>query len=234
MRVLIDRDPYADRPENAVWFTRGRWPCAWIDCPNAEAPPAVSAYRRRFVLDEAVTLRVHVTADERYELFLDGARIGRGSERGEPRTWFFETYDLPLQRGPHVLLALVWSLGRDGPYAQMSVYSGFLLAPQEQAYFPLLGTGVAEWEARQLPGYRFVDVAPRGSHTFFAVGANVIIDGRQFPWDFERGEGPDWVPAHVLDPGFNGATRAEYPPAHMLQPASLPPMLDVLCPPGSG
>jgi alpha-L-rhamnosidase len=233
VRTLIDRDPYSDRSENAIWFTRGRWPCAWIDCPHAEPPPIVTAYRRRFILDDAVSLRVHVTADERYELFLDGARIGRGSERGEPRTWFFETYDLTLHRGPHVLVALVWSLGRAAPFAQMSVYSGFLLAPQEQAYLPVLGTGVAAWEARQLPGYRFVDVAPRGSHTFFAVGSNVIIDGHQFAWGFERGEGPGWAPARVLDPGFNGVTRAEYPPAHMLQPATLPPMLAEACPPGS-
>lgn len=233
MRILIDHDPYADRPEHAFWYTRGRWPCAWIDCPSAEAPPAVTAYRRRFGLEEAVAVRVHVTADERYELFLDGARIGRGSERGEPRTWFFETYDLTLQPGPHVLVALVWSLGRDGPYAQMSVYSGFLLAPQEQAYIALLGTGVAEWEALQLPGYRFVDVAPRRSHAFFAVGANVVVDGSQFAWGFERGEGPDWAPARVRDPGFDGANRAEHPPAHMLLPATLPPMLDVPCPPGS-
>jgi hypothetical protein len=31
----------------------------------------------------------------------------------------------------------------------MSVYPGFLLAPQNDAFIPLLGTGVAEWETRQ-------------------------------------------------------------------------------------
>lgn len=231
MRVMIDRDPYLDRPENASWHTRGSWPCAWIGCPDTRGPPLVAAYRRRFVLDRDVMLRIHVTADERYELFLDGTRVGHGSERGDPRNWFFETYDLPVRPGPHVLVAMVWALGAEAPIAQMSVYPGFLLAPQEEAYFPLVGTGIAEWEAKPLDGYRFVDVTPGGA--YFAVGSNVIIDGHQFPWGFERGEGSGWQPARLLDPGFNRVIRFQYPPSHLLTPATLPPMLDRVCPPGS-
>jgi hypothetical protein len=232
MRVLIDHDPYLDRPQNARWHSRGFWPCAWIGCSHPDAPPFVVAYRRHFALDYAATVRVHVTADERYELFLDGTRIGRGSERGDAHNWFFETYDLPLQAGPHVLVAQVWALGTDAPVAQMSVYPGFLLSSQEEAYLPLLGTGVAPWQVKPLGGYQWVDAVPRSSGAYFAVGSNVVIDGHQFPWGFERGDGPDWEPARVLDLGVNGATRVEYAAAHLLQPATLPPMLDQPCPPG--
>src|SRR5690606_30497077 len=92
--------------------------------------PIVAAYRLRFTLDAAARVRAHVSADERYELFLDGARIGRGSERGSPDLWFFETYDLDLAPGEHTLVAQVWSLGALGPEAQMSVRHGFLFAPE--------------------------------------------------------------------------------------------------------
>src|SRR5918912_645296 len=112
MRAIIDRDPYLDRAENANWNTRGMWPGAWVGCPDAHVP-FVAAYWRRFVVDRDVVVRIHVTADERYELFLDGTRVGRGSERGDPRNWFFETYDLPPPAGPHVLVAKVWALGQE-------------------------------------------------------------------------------------------------------------------------
>ena len=109
MRKLTDQDPFRHLPINERWYSRGLWPCSWISAPDALAPPFVAAYRRRFTLERAAEVRVHVSADERYELFLDGERVGRGPERGEPRRWRFETYDLPLAAGDHVLVARVWS-----------------------------------------------------------------------------------------------------------------------------
>ena len=231
MQVLIDRDPYLDRPENAYWFTRGIWPCAWIHCPEVTTPPFVVAYRRQFTVEQDTTFRIHVTADERYELFLDGARIGRGSERGDPRNWFFETYDLDLHAGQHMLVALVWTLGAASPISQMSVHPGLLVAPQEDEYQPLLGTGVAAWEAKLLDGYQFVNTARR--NTYFAVGSTMVMDGNQIPWGFERGAGDGWRPVVTLGPGANGSARFDYPPLHLLKPATLPPMLDQPCPPGT-
>ncbi len=78
------QDPYLPLNQAQPWRERGLWPCFWIACPGAEQPPFVTAYRLRFTLDRNVTVRTHVGADERYELFLDGQRIGRGSEQGAP------------------------------------------------------------------------------------------------------------------------------------------------------
>src|SRR5262249_12529317 len=124
-RVQIEHDPFADRPENGFWATRGIWPCSWVVCPDTGDPPYLTAYRHTFLLDQPAQFRIHVSADERYDLFLDGERIGRGSERGSPDCWFFESYDLDLPPGEHMLVARVWSLGSQAPGAQMSVYPGF-------------------------------------------------------------------------------------------------------------
>src|SRR5678816_3096536 len=96
MRTLLTHDPYFHRDPTKAWhtFVCGQWPCKWIACPDADQPPFVTAYRKRFTLEQAATVRAHVSADERYELFLDGQRIGRGSERGDKDHWFYETYDL--------------------------------------------------------------------------------------------------------------------------------------------
>jgi hypothetical protein len=74
-RVLLDRRPFvdrwplaADRPEGdgkaGDLFARGLWPCAWIHHPRAIEPPGMLAFRLRFSLEQAQTVRIHVTADE--------------------------------------------------------------------------------------------------------------------------------------------------------------------------
>ena len=218
MRVLIDRDPFLHEDDERPWRQRGHWPCAWIACPNAGAPPIVTAYRLRFTLERAATIRAHVSADERYELFLDGERIGRGSEQGAPDCWFYETYDLSLEAGEHILVARVWSLGPRAALAQMSVRPGFLFAPEGE-WAGVLGSGVAAWEARPLPGYTFVDPAPA-----YWRGANLQIDGTAFAWGFERGAGEGWRPAQMVEPAIGRRCDWEFPPHHLLCPATLPPM----------
>jgi alpha-L-rhamnosidase len=176
VRTIIEADPFRDVSQRVPWPQRGRWPATWIACPDVGEPPFVTAFRCRFSVDADAIGRIHVTADERYELFLDGVRIGRGSERGTPDAWSFETYDLTLEPGPHILVARAWTLGAQAPFAQFHVRSGFLLAA-EGGLHERLSTGVAGWEAKRLDGYEFVDPTPA-----WGTGSNLRVDGAAFPW----------------------------------------------------
>ena len=87
------------------------WRAKWILAPGWDGrSPCVHAFRKRFRCAKRETLRVHVAADQRYDLWLDGERIGWGNERGVPDHWFYEGYELRLDPGPHVLAARVWWL----------------------------------------------------------------------------------------------------------------------------
>src|SRR5262249_9673939 len=72
------------------------WPARWISVPDA--PPAgYGVYHfRRHVRLEAVPAAfvVHVTADNRYELFANGTRVATGPARGDLFHWRYETVDL--------------------------------------------------------------------------------------------------------------------------------------------
>jgi len=220
MRTIIDRDPYLPEKPIQPWTSLGQWPCAWIACPAAGEPPFVTAYRRRFSLNQATQVRLHVSADERYELYLDGELAGRGPERGDADNWYYETYDLPVGKGDHVLVARVWSLGKLAPFAQMSVQPGFLLSPQAE-YVEMLGTGVAGWEAKRLDGIQFLDPAPA-----WGTGANLLVDGSLFSWGFELGEGDNWTPALTLRPAISLLSDYEYRPLRRMRPATLPAMFE--------
>lgn len=202
------------------------WPCRWITCPDAGEPPFVTAYRLRFKLAQPETIRVLVTADERYELFVDGERVGRGPERGDPRNWFYEEYELALEAGQHLFAARTWALGGYAPIAQFSLMPGFLLCAVEEQFWDLLNTGRAGWETCQLEGYAFTH--PLAS---FGVGYRIDFDARRFQWGFERGEDEHvsygWLPARPVHPGYHAASRGHVlPDEHLLRPAQLPPMID--------
>ena len=225
-RVIIEQDPFLYLDSGKKISQQGVWECKWVVCASVPKPPFITAYRRRFHLRAATSLRIHVSADERYELFLNGRRIGRGSEYGSGDNWFYETYELTLPPGGHVLVAKVWSLGLLAPQAQISVYPGFILAAAG-AHGPLLGTGVADWEAKRIEGVAFRDSCQTPA---FGVGAMLDIDGAAFPWGFETGAGNGWAPVIPLDNGANALRRyssafrdGQY---HLMTPAVLPAMLE--------
>ena len=219
MRVLIREDPFV--PDNAAksWREEPVWPCSWIAYPDEEALPLVTAYRLRFPMDQTATVRVHVSADERYKLFLDGMQIGMGPERGDPFNWFYETYDLALSVGEHVIVAQVWSLGELAAMAQMSVHPGFLFAP-EGPWAERLGSGRAPWEVKRISGYEFVDPAPARWREH-----RVRIDGSRYPWGWERGAGDGWQPARTIKRAIGRHVDWEIYKEHVLKPAMLPPMM---------
>jgi hypothetical protein len=196
--------------------------CSWISLPQPPQTPFVAAYRRRFELDTPAMVNLHVTADERYELFLDGRRLGRGPERGDAFNWYFESYPVELSAGEHVLVAKVWSLGRElAPTAQMSVRHGLLVATGGEAD-AILATGVAEWEGMLLAGRTFA-----GGSVVGATGPRECVDGSRYAWGVENGEGEGWTPVEVAEPARSSLAYTGIPGTglHALAPALLPPML---------
>lgn len=219
-RIATEKDPFIYGNKDKLWREQGYWPAWWVSYPDVPAKPFVSAYRLRFFLEQVETLRLHVTADERYVLFLDGERVGRGPEKGDAFNWFFETYEVTLEPGEHTLVAQVWALGDCAPLSQMSVQHGFLLAA-EAPFTETLSTGQAGWEAKLLNGYSFTKHRAAHLREFMPN-----IDGRAFPWGFEAGGGEDWKPVERLLPGLGRHIDWSFYKTHWLKPAPLPPMLE--------
>ena len=219
MKILLNNNPLA--PSNtapadfrASYLARP----AWIAPHRPAAPPEVTAYRLHFELPQAAVIRTHVSADERYLLFVDGQCIGRGPERGSDCAWFYETYDLDLAIGQHTLAALVWRLGEIGPLAQVSLAGGFLLEA-EGPFGGLVSTKSAAWETRSVGGISFS--MPSGARqTAWFVEPIQTTDGAAYPWGVEKGQGEGWEPAAARreDFGLPFGMRA----VHVLQPAMLP------------
>ena len=110
---------------------------SWIWHPTAVERGEVGKYaflrfRKEFTAD-AMPLRFDVSADERFELLLDGAPIAFGPHRGIVENWLYQSYEAKLAPGRHVMEAVVWVLGPYAPSAQLSWRGGFILKAEGEA-----------------------------------------------------------------------------------------------------
>lgn len=208
-RVVLTHEAFSLDRKQASW-ERGRLDASFIQHPNSNSRPFFAEYRLHVDISEAISTKVHVTADERYQLFLDGNLVGRGAERGDAEHWFYETYALELEPGKHEIKALVWSLGpKHMPHAQFSIQHGFLLISEDER----LSTGKAPWKTREIKG---IEMIPKSSA--FAVG-----DRFRFKGEDVHGQ-PEWVePIKSEKPTIEGANDVH--PLRLLRHATLPPMM---------
>ncbi|MFT3787586.1 MAG: hypothetical protein QM770_15705 [Tepidisphaeraceae bacterium] len=220
MRILLDAEPSYDRSHH--YHENSPFSARWVTHPDAPAGnefDGIFAARYCLTIDiEAdTTARLHVSADERYEFFVDGLRVGRGPERGTIGHWHFESYDVPLRAGRNELIVIVHSLGRHRPYAQESVRHAVLVWA-EGPLADRLSTGPAKWMAERIDAYRSVPASLPNS--FIATGARYEINASKL-----HAPGPA-VAVQDLSPVVLASMRMEAPGRWQLCPAQLPAMLE--------
>lgn len=178
--------------------------------------PVFLRFRREFEATHTPAV-IHVSADERFELFLDGRRIARGPDRSDVEHWSYGTYELALPPGPHRLEALCWHLGPFSPIAQLSHRGGFVLKA-EGPYDSALTTGRSDWQVARLDG---LDLALPGEGSIFGIGGELTARGCGPQWK----DGPFVKPA-VVRAALKGNPYGEAAPGWKLFPSTLPERLD--------
>ncbi len=231
-RVLNSENPFPPVPMPGYPLPEG-FTVRWIWHPTLlPGDASILAFRLPFAVDEEQSVRIHVSADQRYELFFDGERLGRGPQRGDLAHWFFETYELDLTPGEHLLSARVWWLPDDGPpMAQISAAPGFVVFA-EGSLNQTISTGAGDWEVMAIRAYRREDA---DLAAYRVVGWSLRVDGQRFPWGWQSDAEllGTWVPASPCEipvgpghPGYDTDLGTRNPTHHLL-PATLPPMLEV-------
>src|SRR5438445_4942476 len=121
----------AARAQTGADLLRSVWTARWISALGA--PPGdygVCHFRRTLELPrKPERFPVHVSGDNRYQLFVNGRRAAWGPARGDLFHWRYETVDLApyLDAGRNVIAAIVWNFADLGPEAQITLQTGFLL-----------------------------------------------------------------------------------------------------------
>jgi alpha-L-rhamnosidase len=217
-----------------------QWTGAWIACPGApERDPGVFRFRR--VIDvPTVPSRfvVHVSADQRFVLHVNGRRVGIGPSRGDILFWRFQTFDLApfLKAGPNLLTALVWNFGTQAPAAQITDRTGFVVQGDGDA--EQVANTDATWECAPEPGHQpwpeGLKPLHEGDPQYLVVGPGERLDASQYDWTWATPPAPGAPPGRrqpavvsapatprtiSVGPGYQLT-----PDGRLLVPDELPPM----------
>lgn len=113
------------------------WNAYWINVPGqALHDYGVYQFRKTFDLPaKPTTFIVHVSADNRYKLFVNGNMASLGPARGDIFHWNYETVDIAqyLRQGRNAVTAIVWNYGDRRPEAQITYETGFILEGDGEA-----------------------------------------------------------------------------------------------------
>lgn len=162
-----------------------KWSAHWITAPEISLKEfKVLNFRKSFTLNEyeKEEFIIHVSADNRYRLFVNGQEIGKGPARGDLNNWNFETYDIKkfLTTGENVIAAVVWNFAEYAPLAQITNKTAFIVQGNNQKE-SVLNTN-SSWRVYINDSY----YSPKKSPPNTSVGPNEIVDGSKFPFDWEK------------------------------------------------
>jgi alpha-L-rhamnosidase len=202
------------------------WPAHWVTHPEAPARDfGVFHFRRNFELGEKPgKFLIHVSADNRYRLFVNGQAVSQGPSRGDILRWRFETVDIAphLKQGKNALAAVVWNFGEFMPLAQITLRTAFLLQGDSDRE-RLVDTG-SEWRVYQNQAFSPLEDYRAILNTYIVVGPGERIDGSRYPWGWEQPGFDDssWKPVRILDNGIPRGVGTDG--AWFLVPPDIPPM----------
>ncbi len=208
-----------------------RWKASWIACPDASRREfGVFHFRKTFSL-QSIPARfvIHASGDNRYELFVNGARVLAGPARGDLNHWRYETVDLAkhLLVGKNVIAAVVWNFADQSPMAQMSHATGLIVQGDTDAESPV--NTDASWKAVTNNAISMVPPDRRKIRGYLVVGPGEQVDGSRYPWGWETLDFDDssWKQALTI---VSGGPRGiqDSPSRWMLVPRTIPLMEEKL------
>ena len=225
---------FGQSPSSAL--PRHKWTAQWISHPTATLrEPGVFHFRKVIQLSKQPThFLVHVSADNRFQLFVNSRRVGEGPARGDLSHWRYETVDLApfLHEGQNVIASTVWQFGIYAPLAQVSDRMAFLLEGDttEEAVLNTDATWQVEQEVGQMPKRPL----PEGMWQYWAAGPGERMDGNIYDWNWKESgsaSSSSWVAAapaireSIYPNGSTPASGWEDSSVHWrLVPDPLPPM----------
>ncbi|MDB5002517.1 MAG: Bacterial alpha-L-rhamnosidase [Mucilaginibacter sp.] len=151
------------------------WNANWIAAPN-DAGNSYGIYYFRKSIDfvaNPTSFIIHVSADNRYKLYVNGTLVSLGPARGDTYYWNYETVDIApyLSKGKNTVASLVWNEAQYRPEAQISVRTAFIIQGNS-ANEEILNTNntwkcIRDIGHQPIPGY------------FFAASKGEMVDMNQ-------------------------------------------------------
>ncbi|MDP4239030.1 MAG: hypothetical protein Q8904_06100 [Bacteroidota bacterium] len=167
-------------------------------------------FRKNIVL-QSVPERfiVHISADNRYKLFINGVYVGTGPVVSDVQHWFFDTYDIAsyLKPGENVIAAEVWNWGSLSPWNQISYRTAFIMQGNSMAE-SVVNTD-SSWIVRKSEAIKFFATPREEFNEDIGAGPNENFHASLYPYSWKTQiVFPDmFIPVTCLNQGIPASLK---------------------------
>jgi len=159
-----------------ITLAHKEWHACWISAPHDEGIEyGVYHFRKNINLSsKPASFVIHVSADNRYKLYVNGTLVSVGPARGDTYYWNYETVDLApyLTAGKNAIAATVWNDAQYRPEAQITLRTAFILQGNTTA--EEVANTDTSWHCIRDVAYRPVGKAEYGG--YYVAGHGEIVD----------------------------------------------------------
>lgn len=187
------------------------WDGQWITYPNASLVAfGVFHFRNTFQLREKPQeFIVHVSADNRYELYVNGEFVCLGPAWSDLLHWRFESVDIApfLQPGKNVIAARVVNFGDQRAVSQFSYKTGFLMQGNSETE-SIVNTNLDNWRVIKSEAYQPIPIDWRVFPYYYATFS---CDTFKVAKHVHQWQKPDFDDSNWLKPAPIGYNRKGTP-----------------------
>jgi len=212
---------------NTGWdHERFSWEAQWITHPTASVLDyGVFLFRNEFRLERVPeSLVVHLSADNRYKLWVNGQLLTTGPAKGSFNYWRYETIDLGpwLLEGDNVLAVQVFNLGADRPVAMFSRQTAFIFQSDKRLPGDQDLNTPGTWRVLQDRAFSPIAVSEEDVGGYYVAGPTDRFEAACFPWGWlEAGfDAAAWNDPRSLGKGEGRSSANEV--NWMLVPRNIP------------
>lgn len=195
------------------------WEAWWISEPNSNGNEyGVYHFRKNIWLEaQPAHFIVHVSADNRYQLYVNGLPVCKGPARGEFQNWQYETIDIAqhLVAGSNTIAAKVFNFGKYLPSQHFTAGTGFILQADSEEHAAINTNN--SWKVFRNEAYSSLKVSGDYVRGYYTVGPCDSVRAEKYPWGWEMPgfDDSNWVhPKNsIVDRGtgagfMHGTTRS--------------------------
>lgn len=171
-------------------FVKQRWEARWVGPKEKANQYGVYHFRKSFTLKaKPHQFIIHLSADNRYRLFVNGSYVTDGPQISDARHWRFESLDIgPLLKwGENVVAVQVVNFADEAPVYLMGKRAA-LIVQGDDSLASILNTNQT-WKYvlnKSITPLPFKPGDPNLFHQYYAAGPLEQVDGTKYLWGWEQ------------------------------------------------
>ncbi|MCF6193482.1 MAG: alpha-L-rhamnosidase N-terminal domain-containing protein [Kangiellaceae bacterium] len=171
------------------------WTAQWITHPTESTLDARKfLFRRTFQLTkQPASFIIHLSADNRYRLYVNGQYLIAGPSSGDINHYRYETLDIAkyLKSGDNLISVEVVNFGEYRKASSMTFQTAFILQGETSNPINVNTEKDSKWKVINDQGFEAIPFVSADMRGYYAAGPGEHLDSNKHPWGWQEIEFDD-------------------------------------------